>query len=65
MSDTDRNATLERFIVGRLGAAGMSEYASKSAEIREGIIAQLNSYQTSGQLDIPAAIQGSACFLFT
>jgi hypothetical protein len=65
MSDKDRNAALEQFIVDKLGAVGMSEYESKSVEIREGIIAQLQTYETSGQLDIPAAVQGSACFLFT
>jgi hypothetical protein len=65
MSDEERNAALEEFIVGKVKAAGLTDYQAKSLEIREGIIAQLKTYETSGTLDIPAAIQGSACFLFT
>jgi hypothetical protein len=65
MSDDERNVALEKFIVGKMTAAGMSESQAKSGEIRQGIIEQLKTYETTGTLDIPAAVQGSACFLFT
>lgn len=63
-TDQERNQDLERYIVDQLQGAGLQYDAAKSAEIRAGIIAQMESYKTSGHLDYPLAFQDGACFLF-